>query len=499
MQQPSVIVKELGVKMQGNTVLNKVSFILKPGQHLAILGCSGSGKSSLVNALAHKIHFSGSISFNFPSSVLSEVELVEQRYSFKNLSGITDFYYQQRFNSFDANDAPTISEVLLKKLQTNTKELAVGHSIENILKVLGILHLKDSPLIQLSSGEHKRFQLAKALLNPPALLILDSPYTGLDVAVREALNKILSSLARKGTQIILIPGIFPIPDLITHIALLEKQEISFFGQKEELKTNGLALDKDATIIYDDDLLPASNENFQSGTVVEMKDIQIKYGSHTILQNVSWKIKQGEKWLLKGRNGAGKSSLLNMITGDHPQAYSNELCLFGKKRGSGESIWDIKKNIGYISPELHAYFDKNITCYQAIGSGYLDTIGLYRKLSESQNEKILEWLSYLQIADAKNKPLHAIAVSTQRMILLIRALIKNPPLLILDEPCQGLDYQQSIQFVSLIDHICSLSKKTLIYVSHEESTIPSCIQKVLELERGTFKIYSINKTAALAVA
>lgn len=499
MQEPSIIVKELGVKMQDKIVLDQVSFILKPGQHLAILGSSGSGKTTLAKALAHKIHFSGSISTNFSSSFHSAIELVEQRYSFKNLSGITDFYYQQRFNSFDANDAPTISEVLLKKVQTNGKELSSAHSIENILELLGILHLKDAPLIQLSSGEHKRFQLAKALLNPPALLILDSPYTGLDVAVLAELNKILSNLARKGIQIILIPGTFPIPDFITHIALIQNQEISFYGQKEKFKTDYLVQEKDTTIIYDDTLLPASDENFQSGTVVEMKDIQIKYGSHTILQNVSWKIKQGEKWLLKGRNGAGKSSLLNMFTGDHPQAYSNELCLFGKKRGSGESIWDIKKNIGYISPELHAYFDKNITCYEAIGSGYFDTIGLYRKLSESQNEKILEWLSYLQVADAKNKPLHAIAVSVQRMILLIRALIKNPPLLILDEPCQGLDYQQSIQFVSLIDHICSLSKKTLIYVSHDESTIPSCIQKVLQLEKGTYKIYSTNKTAALAVA
>ena len=499
MQQPSIIVKELGVKMQNITVFDRVSFMLKPGQHLAILGSSGSGKTTLVNTLARKIHFSGSISFNFPSSVYPEVELVEQRYSFKNLSGITDFYYQQRFNSFDANDAPTISEVLFKKLHTNTKELAVGHPIENILKLLGILHLKDAPLIQLSSGEHKRFQLAKALLNPPALLILDSPYTALDAAVREELNTILGNLARNGIQIMLIPGTFPIPDFITHIALMKTQAIAFFGQKEKFKPVDLAHEKDTTIVYDDTLLPASNENFQSGMVVEMKDIQIKYGSHTILQNLSWQIEQGEKWLLKGRNGAGKSSLLNMITGDHPQAYANELYLFGKKRGSGESIWDIKRNIGYISPELHAYFDKNITCYQAIGSGYLDTIGLYRKLSDSQNEKILEWLRYLQISDAKNRPLHSIAVSIQRLILLVRALIKNPPLLILDEPCQGLDYQQSIQFVSLIDHICSLSKKTLIYVSHDESTIPSCIQNVLQLEKGTYKIYSINKTAALAVA
>src|SRR5690606_23306732 len=128
--------------------------------------------------------------------------------------------------------------------------------------------------------------------------------------------------------------------------------------------------------------------------------------------------------------------------DHPQAYANDIFLFGKKRGSGETIWDIKKNIGYISPELHAYFDKNITCFQAIGSGYFDTIGLFRKLSNIQQEKIMQWLNFLQIADIKDKPLYSVAASLQRMILLIRTLIKNSPLLILDEPCQGLDYKQS---------------------------------------------------------
>jgi molybdate transport system ATP-binding protein len=231
----------------------------------------------------------------------------------------------------------------------------------------------------------------------------------------------------------------------------------------------------------------------------MKNIQIKYGEHTILQNLDWKVNQGEKWLLKGRNGAGKSSLLSMITGDHPQAYSNEIYLFGKRRGSGESIWDIKQKTGYISPELHAYFDKNVSCFNAIGSGYFDTIGLFKKLSTKQYNNILQWLDFLQLSHVSNKPLHSISASLQRMILLARALVKNPPLLVLDEPCQGLDQQQSEQFVSLIDHVCSNSNKTLIYVSHDMSNVPTCVEKVLLLEKEGQKIYSANPETELAVA
>ena len=200
--------------------------------------------------------------------------------------------------------------------------------------------------------------------------------------------------------------------------------------------------------------------------------------------------------MKGRNGAGKSSLLSMISGDHPQAYSNEIYLFGKRRGSGESIWDIKKLTGYISPELHAYFDKNLSCYQAIGSGYFDTVGLFKKLSAAQHSNILQWLDFLQLSHVSKKPLHSIPASLQRMILLARALVKNPPLLILDEPCQGLDHNQSVQFVSLINHVCSGSTRTLIYVSHDMSNVPKCVERVFELTSEGQKIYAARKRVAV---
>jgi molybdate transport system ATP-binding protein len=496
MQKPFMIVKDLVVKTQERTVLDGISFSLRPNEHLAILGNAESGKTILAKALCGKIHFSGSVLFDQDeiTGKHTRIELVEQRYQFKNLSGVSDFYYQQRFNSFDAEDAPTILQELLKVLSPDSKPT---NNIDSTLEILGIAHLKNSPLIQLSSGEHKRFQLAKALLNSPQVLILDSPYTGLDVSTCKKLNKVLEEISKSGTSIILIPGTFPIPDFITHIALLQNKKLEFFGEKENYQAQDFF--ENPKTVYDSNLLPVSDEDFQFDVIVEMKNIHLNYGSHVILQNLDWKIKQGEKWLLRGRNGAGKSSLLNMITGDHPQAYSNEIYLFGKRRGSGESIWDIKQKIGYISPELHAYFDKSITCFQAIGSGYFDTIGLYKKLSITQYNNVLQWLDFLQVSHVSTKPLHSISASLQRMILLARALVKNPPLLVLDEPCQGLDHHQSVQFVSLIDHICSETNKTLIYVSHDESNIPLCITNKLQLENGNYQIKKIDQWIANAVA
>ncbi|HXS55991.1 MAG TPA: ATP-binding cassette domain-containing protein [Hanamia sp.] len=498
MQKPSIIVKDLSVAIQNVRVLDGLSFSLQPGQNLALLGDSGSGKTTLANALAGKIHFSGEILIEEKSSLKGpHSTLVEQRYSFKNLSGISDFYYQQRFNSFDSEDAPTVLQELLKSFSTYEPEQEKIFKIEAGLKQLGILYLKDAPLIQLSSGEHKRFQLIKALLSPPALLILDAPYTGLDVASRGGLNKILKYITDAGTQLILIAGTFPIPDCITHIALLENKGLKYFGEKESFDFSEIKFPHEPELISNPNLLPDTEEHAVFETVIQMKDVHIRYGSKSIIEKLNWTVNQGEKWLLKGRNGAGKSSLLNLVTGDHPQAYSNEIYLFGKRRGTGESIWDIKQKTGYVSPELHAFFDKNISVYQAIGSGFFDTIGLYKKLTSAQSNILLQWLDFLHLSHVQNKPLHSISTSLQRLTLLARALVKNPPLLILDEPCQGLDLHQRDQFISLIDHICGETDKTIVYVSHDEDEIPSCIEKVLLLEQGKQTIYSRNHKAALA--
>lgn len=502
MQKPSIIVTDLFVAIQDTTVLDGISFSLQPNQHLAVLGASGSGKTSLVHAFAGKIPFSGSIVMQLNSIGLNspQITLVEQGNSFKNLSGTSDFYYQQRFNSFDAEDAPTIMQELLKELQAGETKLNKVAKIESGLKRLGIFHLKNSPLIQLSSGEHKRFQLIKALLNPPSLLILDSPYTGLDAASRKGLNEILKEISVNGTQLILIPGNFPIPACITHISHLENNRFSFFGDKEFFHFTETNHSDRNEVFFDTELIPYSKENTPFGSIIEMANVHIKYGNKSIIGGLDWKVKQGEKWMLKGRNGIGKSSLLNLITGDHPQAYSNEIYLFGKKRGSGESIWDIKQKIGYVSAELHAYFDKNISCFDAVASGFFDTIGLYKKLTTEQHNIILQWLDFLRLSShVFNKPLHSISTSLQRLALFARALVKNPPLLILDEPCQGLDLHQRNQLISLIDQLCRQSQKTLIYVSHAEEEIPTCIEKVLHLEQGRQTIFTINKYTAMAAA
>jgi molybdate transport system ATP-binding protein len=212
------------------------------------------------------------------------------------------------------------------------------------------------------------------------------------------------------------------------------------------------------------------------------NVTIRYGDKTILDHINWEVKKGERWSVSGPNGAGKSTLLSLITADNPQAYANELYLFDQRRGSGESIWDIKRRIGFVSPELHVYFDRGTSCFDVIASGLFDTIGLFRQLSSSQQEQVQAWIQLLQLQSLQRKPLFQLSLGQQRMVLLARALVKNPPLLILDEPCQGLDSAQINYFKQLINRLCAIGA-TLVYVSHNVNDILECITNIARLENG----------------
>ena len=218
------------------------------------------------------------------------------------------------------------------------------------------------------------------------------------------------------------------------------------------------------------------------TAVKMEKVQIKYGSKTILSDFSWKVNRGERWAIKGPNGAGKSTLISLITADNPQAYSQNITLFDRKRGTGESIWDIKRKIGYLSPELHLYFKEGGLCFSVVASGLFDTQGLFKRMSEEQIKQVNHWMEVMGIAHLKERSFLQISGGEQRMVLITRALVKNPELLILDEPCQGLDRVQTEHLKSVLDYLAANSDMTLLYVSHYDRDIPSCVNQVLELKR-----------------
>jgi molybdate transport system ATP-binding protein len=469
--------QHLTLTVGGKEILTDATTTIEQNEQWAFIGSSGSGKTILAKAIAKKTFFRGTIQFYDRTNQLFEptIELIEQQHLFKNKSNVAQFYYQQRFNTADAEDTITVEEEL-----ADSPQKEVVYWIEKF-KIASILH---KPLLQLSNGENKRLQLVKALAKNPDLIILDNPFIGLDTEGRNSLHESLNKAVDEGKKIILISSPQVLPSCITNVALLNNGNIQpsriedFSSQSIQQKTIQLPPKILSQFKYNNDYL------FEYA--VRMKNVSIFYNEHTILNNIDWEVKKGERWCVRGYNGSGKSTLVSLITADNPQAFANELYIFDRKKGSGESIWEIKKNIGFVSPELHLFFDKGFTAQEVIASGLFDTIGLFKKLSTDEIATVTAWMDLLEISTLKDNYLYQLSLGEQRLVMLARALVKSPPLLILDEPCQGLDPSQTSFFKHLIDAICEQSTTTLIYISHFNEDIPSCIQHRLELIKGNIK-------------
>lgn len=473
MAAPFLTLEGVSVQLGSALLLDHLDWTIQRGEQWAVTGPSGSGKTLLAHTLLGKHFFTGAMDI-----ATDKIAIVEQQHRFRNRPGTTELYYQQRFNASDADQTITVAQEIADAGYPNPDPALV--------ETLHLGPLLQKPLIQLSNGENKRVQLAIAVLEAPELLILDNPFLGLDVEGRQTLHTIIDNLAAQGIQLLLISHAQNLPAAITHVARLEQGKWTYLGAKEDFHARhrpNATIKLDASILEQlrKEALDAGGNDFTFA--VRMEHTTIRYGGNTILDDIGWQVRKGECWNVSGPNGAGKSTLLSLITADNPQAYANEIWLFDRRRGTGESIWDIKKKIGFVSPELHLYFDTAATAYDVIASGLFDTIGLFRALNDEQEAIVQLWMQLLSLQDLRNRRLIQLSTGQQRMILLARALIKNPPMLILDEPCQGLDDEQTAHFRELITILCKTFATTLIYVSHYQQELPDCIDHWLRLEKG----------------
>ncbi len=467
-----VTLDDISIAREGRDLLAGISFTIRRSEQWAFTGPSGSGKTLLAKVLAGKIFHHGNVTWQ-QYEEKKGIALVEQQHHFTNLSNTSNFYYQQRFNAAEAFDSQTVLGLLNQSPDS-----------PRWVTALALDHLLQKPVLQLSNGENKRLQLALALGHHPAVLILDNPFTGLDAAGRATLGEMLNGIAGNGIQLIVITaGGSDLPACITHIARLEEGRLVKVD-----KTNGrLPLAERKGVELPDTFreaqggMPVPDRDFSYA--VKMDEVSIRYGENLVLDRVSWEVKRGSCWSVSGPNGAGKSTLLSLVTADNPQAYANNIILFDRPRGSGESIWDIKRKIGFLSPEIHLYFDQQATGFEVVASGLFDTIGLFRQLNDHQARSVHSWLRILGLVSFSGKRMSQLSASQQRMLLLARALVKNPPLLVLDEPAQGLDAAQHGLLKTMLNEICTLFGTTLIYVSHYPADLPACITNYLVLDGG----------------
>lgn len=460
-----------------------VSLDFLAGEHIAIVGPNGSGKSLLVDMLTGKYPLrEGELAYDFSPSTTKTVYDNIKYIAFRDTYGSVDanYYYQQRWNTHDQEDTPEVRDLLGEvKNDVLTQQLFELFRIEPML---------DKKIILLSSGELRKFQLAKTLLTAPRILIMDNPFIGLDASTRELLFNLLNGLAHMDSlQIILILSMMDdIPSFITHVVPVdnmivgEKMEREMYMQAFHMQDFVAPMENLQQRILD---LPYGNTSYTSEEVIKLNKVSIRYDDRTILKELDWTILRGEKWALSGENGAGKSTLLSLVCADNPQSYACDISLFGRKRGTGESIWEIKKHIGYVSPEMHRAYLKNLPAIEIVASGLHDSIGLYKRPHAGQMAVCEWWMDVFGVAGLKDKPFLQLSSGEQRLALLARAFVKDPELLILDEPLHGLDTYNRRRVKKIIEAFCARRDKTMIMVTHYENELPATISDRLYLKRN----------------
>jgi molybdate transport system ATP-binding protein len=508
---PFITFRDVTLQLRDRRILQHIDWSLRSSEHWAIVGANGSGKSVLARTLYGSVpvvggevvyHFlerggSGKERSRRPAleDCVAHVSFEDQR----RLVGGETSYYQSRWNSIEAGSMLTVLDVLSStarkvRFPVRSEQSGAGGKTHRfrqprLVEQLGIGHLLDRKIVRLSNGETRRVLVAQALLQSPVMLILDDPFVGLDYRSRRTLKRIVNELMKGPMRVVFITShVDEIPSAITHVLWLEEGGIVAAGDKKMIlnamrSKRSSARTKQISRIRKVGAKPRDRASFKPRSMFEIRNASVIYDDIEVLKGINWIVKEGENWALLGPNGSGKTTLLSLILADNPQAYSNEIYWFGRRRGSGESIWDIKKNIGLVSPEIQIHYQKHMTSHDVVCSGFFDSIGLYRECSARQERRASAWIRSLGLSDLAGRRFDELSAGHQRMVLIARASVRGPRLLILDEPCQGLDLHNREIILETVDAIGRTGMSTLIYVTHRLTEIPGSISHVLRLRNG----------------
>lgn len=452
-------------------------FRIEQGRTYAVIGENGCGKTTLANIIQR----GWNIAFN---KILGDKKaLTIKSIEFQDihsLTGCTESYYQQRFEAAMNDEIPTVEEIIRDKIPT-----ARWEELCESLSLTDILHKR---INYLSSGELRKFLIINLFTEIPDILILDNPYIGLDERSRSLFNTLIKQVVDNGTTVILLLGnTYDMPDFTDFVLPMLPLEVLPMISVEEFGGIGATrreADKVFSAQFDlASLPPMQTPEADYETTFRLTNCDVRYGKTTILNGVNWTVKRGEKWALLGENGSGKSTLLSLVHADNPQGYINDIVLFDHQRGRGESIWDIKKRIAYISPELHLYFRHGETVMRAVSSGLHEWQGCFRKENPEEAALVMQWLNAFGIGHLAERRFPTLSSGEQRLVLLVRTFIKTASLLILDEPLHGLDQSRKQLVADFIARRTADANISMVYVTHYRQEIPAvCADKIFTLAR-----------------
>lgn len=439
-----------------------------------VIGANSAGKSTLGNIIEKGWNFrTNKITSPIGKPSVKKIEFSD----IHSLPGLNVEYYQQRYEATMNDEVPSIAEILGEKIQR-----AKWAELTSMFHLHGV---ETKKINYLSSGELRKLLIINALLEPVDVLILDNPYIGLDSASRLILNEAIDALSNHGiTTVLLVAN--PI-DIHPHaVQVIPMQNLTIlspirdFESIKQVKSSVMHL-FDYAVNMADIPLPPTIDNEPVDVVMKISNGVVNYGSRRIIDNIDWEVKDGQCWGLSGPNGSGKSTLLSLICADNPQAYSNDITLFDRRRGSGESIWDIKRRISFVSPEQSLHFHPAGDVATIVAQGLNDTTGVFIPLKPGQKELAEQWLRLLHLEHLGPRSIGTLSGGEKQMVMLARTFIKQPRLMIFDEPLHGLDYARARAARAIINHFAARSRASegkyplsLIFVSHYMEELPECV-------------------------
>ena len=502
--QTFINIQKCRIQNDKEIFIKEFSCQIKATENWLVIGPNGGGKADFLNALSGNLK----IVKNQDDSILeipqpNDLELV-------SLEKAARIIQEERENDESEYleggvDIGRTGKVFIAQSLKNPDEI---NQIENLpeVKLCGIQHILERGLKYMSTGEIRRTLLAKALISKKKLLILSDPFAGIDVESRKILLDFFTQMTNphaenhQGTQIILCMERWnEIPQTITHVIEFSNKEVSFCGERKDYEIilqkrkaeseNQIEKQKQD---FEKELNQTLQETFvlqneksdseDEEILVEMKNVNVGWDGRLVLENLNWTLKKHEHWLIRGPNGCGKTTFLELITGDNKQVYSNDIWIFGIKRGSGESIWDIKKRLGIVSYRLHVEYRMigGISLQNVIISGFRDSIGLYGEATDVEKDAAKKWLKLGGFINRENELFSNLSYGEQRAILILRAAVKCPEILILDEPCHGLDEENRRMILHLLDLIAENKTSTLLHVTHDMNEVLKCEKHILEM-------------------